>query len=89
MRADTRSKLTGYHHLYIAIAEQAKTDIQARWSTPDKIREGLSAVDYLIQTLDDLGAQRSNIYRLLDNRHISGKKLEIIDDHLRKRGIVK
>ena len=89
MRADTRSKLTGYHHLYIAIAEQAKTDIQARWTTPDKIREGLSAIDYLIHTLDDLGAQRSNIYRLLDNMHISGKKLEIINDHLRKRGIVK
>lgn len=89
MRADTRSKLTGYHRLYIAIAEQAKTDIQARWTTPDKIREALSAVDYLIQALDDLGAQRSNIYRLLDNMHISGKKLEIINAHLRKRGIVK
>lgn len=89
MRADTVNKLTGYHHLYIAIAEQAKTDIQARWSTPDKIREGISAVDYLIYTLDDLGAQRSNIYRLLDNMRISGKKLEIIAEHLRKRGIVK
>ena len=89
MRTDTRTKLTGYYRLYIAIAEQSKTDIQARWSTPDKIREGLSAVDYLISALDDLGAQRSNIYRLLDNMHISGKKLEIINDHLRKRGIVK
>ena len=89
MRADTRTKITGYHRLYIAIAEQAKTDILARWDTPDKIREALSGVDYLITTLDNLGAQRSNIYRLLDNMHISGKKLEIINDHLRKRGIVK
>ena len=89
MRADTRSKLTGYHHLYIAIAEQAKADIQTRWTTPDKIREGISAVDYLILTLDDLGAQRSNIYRILDNMHISGKKLEIITEHLRERGITK
>lgn len=89
MRADTRTKLTGYHHLYIAIAEQAKTDIQARWTTPDKIRDGISAVDYLIHTLDELGAQRSNIYRLLDNMHISGKKLEIITAHLSKRGITK
>lgn len=89
MRADTRSKLTGYHHLYIAIAEQAKADIQTRWTTPDKIREGLSAIDYLISTLDDLGAQRSNIYRLLDNLHLPKRKMEIINDHLRKRGIVK
>lgn len=89
MRADTRSKLTGYHHLYIAIAEQAKADIQTRWTTPDKIRDGLSAVDYLIKTLDDLCAQRSNIYRLLDNLHLPKRKMEIINDHLRKRGIVK
>lgn len=89
MRADTHSKLTGYHHLYIAIAEQAKADIQTRWTTPDKIREGISAVDYLIQTLDDLGAQRSNIYRILDNLHLPKRKMEIINDHLRKRGIVK
>lgn len=89
MRADTHTKPNGYYYLYIAIAEQAKADIQTRWTTPDKIRDGLSAVDYLIKTLDDLCAQRSNIYRLLDNMHISGKKLEIINDHLRKRGIVK
>lgn len=89
MRADTRSKLTGYHHLYIAIAEQAKADIQTRWTTPDKIREGISAVDYLVHTLDDLGAQRSNIYRLLDNLHLPKRKMAIIDEHLRERGITK
>lgn len=89
MRADNCSKLTGYHRLYIAIAEQAKADIQTRWTTPDKIREGISAVDYLLTTLDDLGAQRSNIYRLLDNLHLPKRKMEIINDHLRKRGIVK
>ena len=89
MRADTRSKLTGYHRLYIAIAEQAKADIQTRWTTPDKIREGISAVDYLISTLDDLGAQRSNIFRVLDNLHLSARKKAIIDEHLRERGITK
>ena len=89
MRADTRTKLTGYYHLYIAIAEQAKTDIQARWSTPDKIREGLSALDYLIKTIDCLGAQRSNIFRVLDKLHLPASKMAIIDEHLRERGITK
>ena len=89
MRADTRTKLTGYHRLYIAIAEQAKTDIQARWTTPDKIREGISAVDYLISTLDELGAQRSNIFRVLDKLHLPASKMAIIDAHLRERGITK
>lgn len=89
MRADTHTKPNGYYYLYIAIAEQAKADIQTRWTTPDKIREGISAVDYLIQTLDDLGAQRSNIFRVLDNLHISSRKMAIIDEHLRERGITK
>lgn len=89
MRADTHTKPDGYYYLYIAIAEQAKADIQTRWATPDKIREGISAVDYLIQTLDELGAQRSNIFRVLDNLHISSRKMAIIDEHLRERGITK
>lgn len=89
MRADTHTKPDGYYYLYIAIAEQAKADIQTRWTTPDKIREGISAVDYLISTLDDLGAQRSNIYRLLDNLHLPARKMAIIDEHLRERGITK
>ena len=89
MRSDTLTKPDGYYHLYIAIAEQAKADIQASWTTPDKIREGISAVDYLIRTLDELGAQRSNIFRVLDSLHLPARKMAIIDEHLRERGITK
>lgn len=89
MRAETLTKPNGYYHLYIAIAEQAKADIQARWTRPNEIREGISAVDYLIRTLDELGAQRSNIFRVLDDMHLSSSKMAIIDEHLRERGITK